>query len=202
MVLQGQIVHALTGIDTLINKHTFNTTIKAAVNLIDIPAIEYLYIETFSKGVSAQFVDKADLNIYLKSILEDGVSLSFIEQNKLIACLLYTTLSIDNLCPLSIINHFNIEKCAYIAEVMVDEHYRGQGLGKALIETFFDTVNTNMYTEVFIRVWDQNIPAVQLYLKMGFSVIANIQQTKKTLTGDSEFSMNKLYLHKHLHKPV
>lgn len=104
----------------------------------------------------------------------------------------------DTLCPPVITQHFEPEKCAYIAEIMVDEASRGKGLGKALITQFFETVDTQEFIDAFIRVWDKNAPAVQLYLKMGFTVVANIKQIKKTLNGDSEFSMNKLYLHKQL----
>jgi ribosomal protein S18 acetylase RimI-like enzyme len=177
----------------------FNYTLKITNNNKDIPAIIRLYTETFSKGVSAQFIDSVELNLYIVKILEKGFAIQFFDNyNKLIACLLYATLAVDSLCPPVITQRFEPDKCAYIAEIMVDEECRGEGLGKALITHFFETVDAQKYNDVFIRVWDENIPAVQLYLKMGFEVVANIEQTKITLNGDSEFSMNKLYLHKQL----
>lgn len=132
-------------------------------------------------------------------IFENGWAiLCFDECNRLISCLLYTSLCEDLLCPPVITEAFAPDKCVYIAEIMVDEQFRGQGLGKALISCFFETVDRLKYNDVFIRVWDENTPAIQLYQKMGFRIVADIKQTKKTLNGDSEFIMNKLYLHKKL----
>lgn len=132
-------------------------------------------------------------------IFENGWAIQFFDMNnRLIACLLYTSLFEDLLCPPVITNAFVPDKCAYVAEIMVDEQFRGKGLGKALISCFFDTVDRLKYNDVFIRVWDENTPAILLYQKMGFQIVAHIKQTKKTLNGDSEFIMNKIYLHQNL----
>lgn len=132
-------------------------------------------------------------------VFENGWAIQFFDGNsQLIACLLYTSLSEDLLCPPVITEAFATDRCAYIAEIMVDEQFRGKGLGKALISCFFETVDRLKYNDVFIRVWDENTPAIQLYQKMGFQIVADIKQTKKTLSGDSGFIMNKLYLHKKL----
>ncbi len=163
-----------------------------------IPAIHRLYIESYSKGTSAQYVDSKELYNYLTEIFQSGSALLFVENDVLKACLLFTPLAFDKHCPESIISDFQLEKCVYIAEVMVSEPYRGQGLGKMLINEFFDIVDKQKFKDVFLRVWEENVPALKLYEKMGFKICASIEQSKKAPDGISDFVMKKLYLHKAL----
>ena len=167
-----------------------------------IEVIGQLYVESFTQGASAQFVDVAELRQYLAEILAVGCAILLFEGETLKACLLYTPLTFDQYCPETISSNFQAKKCAYIAEIMVAESFRGHGFGKALLTEFFKTVDAEKYNDVFIRVWDQNTPALQLYEKMGFTKFASIEQIKKTPDGNSNFVMNKIYLHKPLSKVV
>jgi len=160
--------------------------------------IETLYLDTFSKGDAAQHLDLSMLRHYLNSTLKQGHALMCFDQNKLIACLLYASLSIDTECPKQILDRFVPSQCAYISELMVDVNYRGMGLGRKLMVSFFDLLNKQQYADVFIRVWDQNLVAIHLYQGVGFQVISSIQQIKIHVDGISNFSMTKLYLHKAL----
>ncbi len=163
-----------------------------------IPAIHRLYIESYSKGTSSQYIDEIELRSYLAEILQTGSALLFVENDVLKACLLFTPLAFDKHCPESIISEFQMEKCVYIAEVMVSEPFRGQGLGKLLLNEFFDIVDKQKFKDVFLRVWDENVPALKLYEKMGFKICASIEQSKKAPDGISDFVMKKIYLHKAL----
>ena len=49
---------------------------------------------------------------------------------------------------------------------------------------------------MFIRVWDKNLPALQLYNKMGFTIVTSMIQIKKNVDGNGTYEMKKLYLHK------
>ena len=81
---------------------------------------------------------------------------------------------------------------------MVAEEARGQGIGTKLLNQFFDSVDKQRYSDSFVRVWDQNIPALSLYRKMGFEPIASMEQTKIKADESGTFVMHKIYLHKKL----
>lgn len=157
-----------------------------------------LYIEAFSTGKSEQFIDKEELNEYIDSILKNGYVLLATENNQPIGAALICPLTLDNALPKEISDRFNAEKCLYIAEMMVTTSARGKGIGQRLMEAFDETADKTCYSDTFIRVWTENMPAVRLYIKMGFETIACIEQTKKTADGGRTFVMQKIYLHKKL----
>lgn len=163
-----------------------------------IPAIQRLYVESYSKGTSAQYVDSAEVHAYLTEILQSGFALMHSENEVIKSCLLYTSLSFDHQCPEIITTNYPIDKCIYIAEVMVAEAFRGKGLGTILLEDFLYRIDKEKYSDVFLRVWDENIPALKLYEKVGFTKFASMEQLKKTPDGKTDFVMKKIYLHKPL----
>ena len=95
-----------------------------------------------------------------------------------------------------IYENFAIEKCVYVAEMMVAEQARGKGIGRQLLTAFFETPDTKLYSDAFIRVWDKNVGAIALYEKMGFVPYTSIEQTKQKADGSETFVMRKIYLHK------
>ncbi|MDR3651731.1 MAG: GNAT family N-acetyltransferase [Paludibacter sp.] len=157
-----------------------------------------LYIEAFSTGLSQQYVNPIELETYIASILENGYALLALENGQVIGALLCCPFEFDKLIPAEINQNFSIEKCVYVAEMMVSGNNREQGIGKKLMHEFFETVDKSIYSDSFIRVWDENIPALNLYIKVGFTPIATIQQTKVKKNGKETFSMQKIYLHKRL----
>jgi len=157
-----------------------------------------LYIEAFSIGKSQQHIDLEELNKYVDSILKNGYANISFEKETVTGAILLCPLSFDKALPIEIKDNFDIEKCLYVAEMMVTEKVRGQGIGKQLMTAFFDTVDTARYSDAFIRVWDKNIPAISLYRKMGFEPIATIEQTKTKADESGTFVMQKIYLHKKL----
>ena len=68
-----------------------------------------------------------------------------------------------------------------------------------MMSKFLETVDKSKFTDVFIRVWEENIPALNLYKKMGFEPISSINQTKIKANGTDTFVMKKIYLHKKLY---
>lgn len=158
--------------------------------------IIYLYVEAFSTGQSQQYIDLEILKQYIILIMKEGYAHIAFENDKIIGTVLLCPLILDNDLPIEISENFNITKCLYVAEMMVTENDRGKGIGKRLLKEFFENVDKNSYTDVFIRVWDQNIPAISLYEKMGFTYLTSIVQIKRYIDQSGTFDMNKIYLHK------
>lgn len=157
-----------------------------------------LYVETFSNGQSQQYIDIEELNQYIDLILKDGYALLAIENEGITGAALLCPLGFDKLLPVQISGNFDLEKCLYVAEMMVDEKVRGKGIGKKLIAELFRTVDKSHFSDVFIRVWKENIPALNLYRKVGFNPVTIMEQTKTKANGSGTFVMQKIYLHKKL----
>lgn len=155
-----------------------------------------LYKATFSDGASAQYIDSRELGGYIGRFCSNGGFLLAFDNNELAGALLYCPLRSDSLLPDEINQHFNVEKSLYIAELMVTGPARGKGLGTRLLIQFFETARNLEYSHVFIRVWEENIPALNLYLKMGFVKVGSIEQAKLRPGGNEAFMMKKIYLHK------
>ena len=161
--------------------------------------IASMYIEAFSTGISQQHINLAELTLYINLMLKEGGALLAIENNTVCGTILSCRLGLDKLLPDDIRHNFNIHKCIYLAEMMVLEKKRGQGIGKKMMSKFLETVDKSKFTDVFIRVWEENIPALNLYKKMGFEPISSINQTKIKANGTDTFVMKKIYLHKKLY---
>jgi len=157
-----------------------------------------LYIEAFSTGLSQQYIDLEELNKYMDIIFNNGEVLLAIENEELLGGLLSCPLKYDKSLPKKISENFNLNKCVYVAEMMVAEKKRGKGIGKHLLSEFFATVDKSVYTDAFLRVWKENLIAIDLYRKMGFEPIADIEQTKMKADKSGTFIMKKIYLHKKL----
>jgi len=153
-----------------------------------------LYIEAFT----TQYINKVELETYTNSILEKGYAFLALKNKELVGAILCYPLKFDNIVPENILRNYSTDKCIYVAEMMVAALTRGQGIGKKLMAKFFDNVDKSTFQDAFIRVWDQNIPALTLYKKMGFEPVSYIQQTKTKADGSETFVMQKIYLHKKL----
>src|SRR5665647_866739 len=131
-----------------------------------------LYINTFSTGLSEQYINVTELHQYIDAIQAEGNSLLALDNGTIIGALLSCPLLLDNSVPLLISNNFELDKCVYVAEIMVTESARGMGIGTKLLNEFFQTVDKSIYTDAFIRVLDENLRAISLYQKVGFQPIA------------------------------
>jgi diamine N-acetyltransferase len=155
-----------------------------------------LYMDAFAKGASEQYIDELALESYIEKLLNEGVVLVAMENNDVTGALLSCPLEFDEFVTSAITENFALEKCVYIAEMMVAEKARGKGIGRQLLTIFFEMSDTKQYSDAFIRVWDKNVGAIALYEKMGFVPYTTIEQTKQKANGSETFVMQKIYLHK------
>jgi len=155
-----------------------------------------LYMDAFAKGASEQYIDELALESYIEKLLNEGVVLVAMENNDVIGALLSFPMVFDEFVTSAITENFALEKCVYIAEMMVAEQARGKGVGRQLLTAFFEMPDAKEYSDAFIRVWDKNTGAIALYEKMGFVPYTTIEQTKQKANGSETFVMQKIYLHK------
>ncbi len=155
-------------------------------------------MDAFAKGASEQYIDEAALESYIEKLLNEGVVLVAMENNEVFGALLSCPLAFDEYVTSAITENFALEKCVYIAEMMVAEKARGKGIGKQLLTAFLEMSDIKQYSDAFIRVWDKNDGAIALYKKMGFVPYTSIEQTKRKADGSATFLMQKIYLHKKL----
>ena len=153
-------------------------------------------MDAFAKGASEQYIDELALESYIEKLLNEGVVLVAMENNDVIGALLSFPMVFDEFVTSAITENFALEKCVYIAEMMVTEQARGKGVGRQLLAAFFEMSDTKQYSDAFIRVWDKNVGAIALYEKMGFTPYTTIEQTKQKANGSETFVMQKIYLHK------
>lgn len=64
--------------------------------------------------------------------------------------------------------------------------------------SYYNEVNTNCFSYVFIRVWDQNIPAITLYEKMGFNPVASVVQSALRVDKSGMRDFRKTYMVKEI----
>lgn len=155
--------------------------------------LERLYIQTFTKGISAQEITTLDAKNYLNSVFDIGYGIMGFSNDKLISALLVTPVSYDNERPKDIRKSYSDYDTQYIAEVLVDENFRGRGLGKKLMQVFENHLDDHI-KHVLLRVWKENKPAVALYEKMGFETCGEITQEKTRPNTKEKFIMHKNYM--------
>ena len=157
-----------------------------------------LYMLSFTEGHHAQYIPPEAIELSLDEIMRIGFGFMAFQKDKLVGAIV--SVSLKNDPDFSIDAHKDIDpaKTLYIANVMVDEHYRGQGIAHGLLQHLFKMSQPKPYTDAVIRVWVENTPAVNLYKKLGFKEIDTIFQTKLSKNTKKPFEMKKIYMHKKL----
>ena len=175
------------------------------LKLIDQSNFEYyktallnLYVATFSEGASAQFVDPDSTIIYMQEMLETGNGILALVEDDIAGALFMTGLSFDTSLPEKIAKSFPIDQSVYINEVMVDAKFRRQGIGKLLMNTAIQEIAKQKYRYCFIRVLTENIPAVELYEKAGFTEIAKFEDRKLSPDKSTVRIFPKIYMYKEI----
>ena len=161
-------------------------------------ALVNLYLATFSEGESFQYHTREDTESYLQSIFKNGYGIIAIEDHDLLGAILMIPLHFDDLVPDVITQNFNLSHSIYVTEMMVEKSKQGCGIGKKLLLQFLETVDRKNYQHAFIRVWIENVAAVGLYKKMGFTECATIEQAKLLADKSAVFNFKKSYLHQKL----
>lgn len=155
-----------------------------------------LFLNAFTKGENTQYITLPEAEKYILELQEKTFGKLAIHSSTLIGALLAYPLSFES-DFLSFNSNIRTENAVYIAEVMVNEKYRGKRVATALIENFLKTFSSK-YSDAVIRVWDKNISALSLYKRLGFEDTGiRFSQTKKRSETET-FEMNKIYLHKKL----
>jgi ribosomal protein S18 acetylase RimI-like enzyme len=155
--------------------------------------LENLYLKTFTTGISAQKITHKEAENFLDSLFKVGYGVFGFSEGQLISALLVTPASYDKDRPDNIKKLYKDDDSLYIAEVLVDENYRGQGLGKKLMQEFEQHLDEHI-NHVLLRVWKENTPAVALYEKMGFEICGEITQVKTRPDTKEKFTMHKNYM--------
>lgn len=155
-----------------------------------------LYLQAFTTGKYAQFISPETAESSLDEMLRNGFGNMAFVDDRLAGVLIALPLSYDKDFPSDECPYVPVKSSVYIAEVMTHPDFQGRGIARELIEDFLRNERTN-YTDVVIRVWDKNEPALSLYEKLGFHPIAAIRQTKYRSRED-EFEMRKIYMRKEI----
>lgn len=97
----------------------------------------------------------------LKEVLEAGnrITLAYCEHNEQI-------IGIASMCTYNVISG----KKGWIEDVVVDEQYRGQGIGRKLMEKLLEKGKRNNLTEILLFTESHRISAIKLYLDLGFKL--------------------------------
>ena len=74
--------------------------------------------------------------------------------------------------PSDILNRWNASKVAQIELVVVDPLYRGQGIGKSLLDRLFEILQEEDVDLVLLHCPAEAVEAKHLYDKLGFEVRA------------------------------
>ena len=154
-----------------------------------------LYLKVFTSGFSAQYIPDSEARKLIDDVFVNGYGICGFLQDKLVTALLSTPPSFDQLSPKTVRDKFSDSDSEYIAEVLVDENYRGNGIGKKLMLAFESQIKKET-KHILLRVWDKNKAAVSLYTKSGYVPCGNITQTKLKPISKEPFEMNKIYMTK------
>lgn len=155
--------------------------------------LKQLYLQAFTKGISAQYISEDEAKRYLDDLFSKGYGVFAFSENELIAVLISIPPSQDQECPEEIQTKYADADTEYIAEVLVDENFRGIGLGRKLMQAYEDQLSETT-KQVLLRVWDQNEAAVNLYKKTGFVECGQLTQTKLKPISKEVFTMHKIYM--------
>ena len=175
-----------------------DSTRRYALNEFNYPKfrsqIFHLYLHAFTTGEYAQHIDPQQAESRLNELVQRGMGIMAFTGDRLAGVVLGLPLRQDEDFPVAEVPNLPIDTTLYIAELMVHADLRGRGIASAMIAELLSRA-TEAHTDVVIRVWDENKPALSLYNKLGFNPVATITQTKKHVSGES-FEMKKIYLHK------
>lgn len=155
--------------------------------------LRQLYLDAFTKGISAQHISAEEAETYLENLFESGYGILGFSDDQLVAALVAIPLGFDTERPEEVKVKFDDSNSEYIAEVLVDENYRGLGLGKKTMKAYETHLNKDI-KHVLLRVWDKNEAAVALYEKSGFKICGTIVQEKLKPNSKETFIMHKNYM--------
>ena len=75
-------------------------------------------------------------------------------------------------------NDNHIEKVGYLDHLCVDKSYRGLGIANKLIDSFAEKMKSKNVSYLKLNAFEANIPAINLYKKLGFKEYSILYQKK------------------------
>lgn len=151
-----------------------------------------VYLQAFTTGKYAQYISEKDAEKDWQKYNEIGEIYVALHGKNLAGALVSYPLKFDENLPEQSV--FDVEKSIYIAELVVETAFQGKGVGTLLVDYFNENRNKDVFQNVVIRVWNENIPALSLYRKLGFEDTGiSIRQTKHR-NENEVFEMTKIYL--------
>lgn len=157
-----------------------------------------LYTISFTEGRHAQYIPHDAIEMSLDDIMRIGFGFMAFEKDELIGAIICLSLKNDPDFPFDSHKDIEPDKTLYIADLMVDQQFRGRGIAQSLIKHLVEKSQSKPYDSAVIRVWVENIPAVSLYKKMGFQEINSILQTKLNKETKEPFEMKKVYMYRRI----
>lgn len=97
----------------------------------------------------------------LKEVMEEDnlITLAYCEHNDQV-------IGIASMCTYKVISG----KKGWIEDVVVDTQYRGQGIGRKLMEKLLEEGKKKNLSEILLFTEDHRIPAIKLYSGLGFKL--------------------------------
>lgn len=155
-----------------------------------------LYLHAFTTGAYAQYISPESAESSFDELMRKSFGRMAFMDDRLVGVLLCHPLLYDKDFPAGDFPHIQVMNSIYIAEVMVHSDVRGKGIASEMINKLRLSL-PKTFTDLVIRVWDKNEPALSLYRKLGFEPFYSITQ-KKQRSPEETFEMRKIYLHKTL----
>lgn len=155
-----------------------------------------LYLKGFTVGSNAQYISVENAERTLLKLLKMGFGIIALQNEQLAGFLFAFPVEPDEEFPSELKNEFT--NSLYIAEVVVGAEFRERGIATKMLEEMQHTAIKLHYDNLILRVWDENVAALNLYRKAGFKDTGvTIRQTKfkDELT---PFGMTKIYLYKNI----
>ncbi|MBW2975179.1 GNAT family N-acetyltransferase [Candidatus Woesearchaeota archaeon] len=153
-----------------------------------------IYEEAATNGILEQYLDMEKEAKYLKEVFNSWEGFFAVEGENLIGFILSMPLSYDKLLPESLRKRYPLKRCFYIEELHINKNHRRKGIGSNLIKITLKNIDRKRYDYLFIRAAIKNIPAINLYKKLGFIPDEKIKQKKIKKDRSGTFMLTKQYL--------
>ena len=157
-----------------------------------------LYLDAFTTGENAQYIAEEQAKETLKKFIETGFGVIAKQNSQISGFILAYPLHLEEEFPEWKLANPDFENALYIAEVLVAEQFRGQGIASEMLKKIQNIAGEKKYTSVILRVWEDNRQALNLYKKAGFIFTGTEINQIKYRNKNTPFAMRKIYLLKKL----
>ncbi len=158
-----------------------------------------IYFESSANDYHEQLLNREKESNHLNDLIQNTNCLFALEAENLTGFLFGKPFLQDCFLPGDIKKSFDIKRCFYVAELAIEKEYRHQGIGTQLIQSLLKKLDKRRYDNAFIATWTKNIPAMNLYQKLGFTPVGKtVEQEKIKKDQSGKFKIYKQYFWKKL----